>query len=189
MMYSLVKKNRSYRRFYEEESLDYTTLEKFVDMARLTASGANKQALRYYISSTKECNEIIFPQLHWAGYLKEWNGPAVGERPGGYIILLQNTTNKIGSPYDVGIAAQTILLGAVEKDLGGCMLANINREKIKTALQLPDDLEILLVIALGKPKEQIVIDEINDGDNIKYWRDENHVHHVPKIKLTDVIVK
>jgi len=99
------------------------------------------------------------------------------------------TTNKIGSPYDVGIAAQTILLGAVEKDLGGCMLANINREKIKTALQLPDDLEILLVIALGKPKEQIVIDEINDGDNIKYWRDENHVHHVPKIKLTDVIVK
>jgi len=90
MMYSLVKKNRSYRRFYEEESLDYTTLEKFVDMARLTASGANKQALRYYISSTKECNEIIFPQLHWAGYFKEWNGPAVGERPGGYIILLQN---------------------------------------------------------------------------------------------------
>lgn len=189
MMSALVKKNRSYRRFHEEESLDYTLLEKFVDLAHLTASGANKQALRYYISSTKEYNEKIFPQLRWAGYLKEWDGPSVGERPGGYIILLQNTTNKIGSPYDVGIAAQTILLGAVEKDLGGCILANINREKIKTALQLPDDFEVLLVIALGKPKEQVVIDEITADDDIKYWRDENHIHHVPKIKLADVIIK
>ena len=112
-----------------------------------------------------------------------------GERPAGYIILAQRASEKSASPYDAGIAAQTILLGAVEKGLGGCILASVNRENIKAALDLSQEVEILLVIALGKPKERVVIEQMDSGSNaIKYYRDDWQVHHVPKRRLEDVLL-
>jgi hypothetical protein len=45
-----------------------------------------------------------------------------------------------------------------------------------------------LVIALGYPKEQVVIDEVSEGANLKYYRDDNQVHHVPKLKLENVLL-
>ena len=98
--------------------------------------------------------------------------------------------NSLGaiSPVDEGIAAQSILLGAVEKGLGGCIIANINRKNLKEYLKLDDRYDIELVIAIGYPKEEVVIDEIKEDGDIKYWRDENKVHHVPKRKLEDIII-
>lgn len=188
MLYDLVKKNRSYRRFYEDTPIREDILKSLVDMARLTASGGNRQALRYYLTADAAQTARIFPQLHWAAYLKDWEGPVPGERPTGYIILTQRNDFKMGTPYDAGIAAQTILLGAVEAGFGGCILASVQREKIKALLKLPADVEILLVLALGKPKEEIVIDEIDPEGSIKYYRDEKQIHHVPKRKLKDILL-
>lgn len=189
MFAELVRKNRSYRRFFENEPLGEDLLTEWISLARLTPNGANKQAIRYVLSSQKETNEKIYAQLGWAGYFPDWDGPAPGERPGAYIILLQQASCKAGSPYDIGIAAQTILLAAVEKGYGGCMLGNIHREELKKDLQLAEDLEILLVLALGKPKETVVIDDISPGENIRYWRERDGTHHVPKIKTEDLILK
>ena len=189
MLEELVRKNRSYRRFHEDESLEREVLLELVSLARLTPSAANKQALRYAVSADKERNERIFKELHWAAYLTDWKGPVQGERPAGYIILAQRASEKSASPYDAGIAAQTILLGAVEKGLGGCILASVNRENIKAALDLSQEVEILLVIALGKPKERVVIEQMDSGSNaIKYYRDDWQVHHVPKRRLEDVLL-
>lgn len=188
MLQELVKKNRSYRRFYEDPPLNKPWLKSLVDLARYTASGANKQAIRYFLAADARTNAQIFPQLHWAAYLKDWAGPVAGERPTGYILLIQSADYKTASPYDVGITAQTILLGAVEKGFGGCLLASFDREKLKTLLKLPADLEILLVIALGKPKETVIIDEIAASGDIKYYRDNQGIHHVPKFKLEDILL-
>nr|NQU92684.1 nitroreductase family protein [Bacteroidota bacterium] len=95
---------------------------------------------------------------------------------------------KSGLKNDQGIAAQSILLGAVDKGLGGCIIGSIKRELLREMLNIDPMLEILLVIALGKPKEQVVIEKMNQDDNIKYWRDENGIHHVPKRNLDDLIV-
>ncbi len=189
MFAELVQKNRSYRRFFENESIDEELLTEWVSLARLTPNGANKQALRYVLSHQKETNEKIYAQLGWAGYFSDWDGPKPGERPSAYIILLQQSSYKAGSPYDIGIAAQTIMLAAVEKGYGGCMLGNIHREELKKELQLAEDLEILLVLALGKVKETVVIDEISAGESIRYWRESDGTHHVPKIKTADLILK
>ncbi|AIF49973.1 nitroreductase family protein [Pelosinus sp. UFO1] len=187
MFYDLVVSNRSYRRFYEEHSISEGRLLELVNYGRLSASGANKQPLKYIISSDKEKNQIIFPHLLWAGYLKDWSGPKEGERPSGYIIILQD--KKIGtSGVDHGIAAQSILLGARSMDLGGCMIQSIKRDELQTALHIPDQYEILLVLALGKPKEVVIIEEIEEGEDIKYWRDERQEHHVPKRKMKDVVL-
>jgi nitroreductase len=189
MFHDIVKANRSYRRFFEQEAITREVLLNLVDYARLTPSGANKQALKYYIANEQGVNEQIFATLGWAGYLKDWPGPVVGERPSAYIILVQDQSYKMSINFDAGIAAQTILLGATEIGLGGCMLGNIQHEKLRAAVKLPDNLEIVLVIALGKPKETVVIEEIEAAGDIKYWRDENQVHHVPKRKLKDILIE
>lgn len=188
MIKDLIKRNRTYRRFYQEAEIDRSVLEELIDLARLSASGANLQPLKYIISNKSEKNELIFQQLKWAGYLTDWNGPEEGEKPAAYIIMLEDKNISTNIICDHGIASQSILLGAVEKGLGGCILAAVDRKNLKDKLGIPENYEILLVIALGKPKEVVVLEELKDNENIKYWRDENKVHHVPKRKLKDIIL-
>lgn len=188
MIQELVKKNRSYRRFYQNESISGETLKGLVNITRLTASGANLQPLKYIISNIEDRNEKIFKTLGWAGYLKDWNGPEEGEKPSAYILILNDTSISKNPSFDPGIAAQTILLAAVEKHLGGCMLANINREELKASLNIDDKYEIILALAIGKPKEEVVLELANSNGDIKYWRDENKVHHVPKRSLDEIIL-
>lgn len=179
-------KNRSYRRFYQQEQIPREDLVKMVEAARLSPSSRNVQPFKFFICNDRELNARIFPALGWAGYLKDWDGPQEGERPSGYIILLHDTTISQGYSCDNGIFAQSILLQAVDLGFGGCMIASFNKETISRILNLPAELVPVLVIALGKPKEVVVIDDVKEGD-IRYWRDENQVHHVPKRSLDELI--
>jgi len=186
-MLELVLKNRSYRRFAQGRSIDRKALEGLVNLARLSASAANKQPLKYILSCEPQKNALIFETLAWAAYLKDWKGPAEGERPAAYIIVLNDT--EIGSAYchvDLGIACQSMLLGAVDMGLGGCILASVNRDRLRKELGIPERCEILAVVALGKPVEKVVVEKAQ-GD-IKYWRDQAGVHHVPKRSIEEIII-
>jgi nitroreductase len=189
MLHGLVRKNRSYRRFIESVQINSNVLRECVDLARLSASGSNAQALKFALSNDPTTNAKIFPTLSWAGYLKDWNGPSEGERPSGYIIILLDTQVRKDAGCDHGIAAQSIMLGAVERDLGGCILGSIRREELSEALGLPAHLEILLVLAIGKPAEIVRIETVAPDGDIKYWRDDDGVHHVPKRPLDDLLVE
>jgi nitroreductase len=187
MIRDLILKNRSYRRFYEKEKISRDTLIELVDLARLSPSARNAQSLKYFLSNTPETNDIIFPQLSWAGYLADWAGPEKGERPSAYIVMMNDTTLSSNYFSDDGIASQSILLGAVEKELGGCIVASINRRNLQEALNIPEQFHIIHIIALGKPKEVVVLEEMLNND-CKYWRDREQRHHVPKRKLNDLII-
>lgn len=186
MISELVKQNRSYRRFFESERISGEQLKKWIELARFCASGRNMQPLKYAVSWDIETNEAIFPHLGWAGYLTNWAGPEKGERPAAYIAVLQD--KKISEQHycDDGIAIQSILLGAVEEGFGGCIIGTFNRAKVSKILELPEHLDILWIIALGKPSETVVTEDLQ-GEDIRYWRDEHDVHHVPKRKLEDLI--
>ncbi len=187
---NLIKKTRSYRRFDETKLIHYSTLEDLVDLARLSASAKNLQPVRYVLSNNTKLNSLIFPCLAWAGYLKDWVGPKEGERPTGYIILLEDTTvHSRWIHHDLGIAAQSILLGATDAGLGGCIIAAIKKDVLRSVLSVPDQFEIHLVLALGTPIEKVVIDPVGANDKIKYWRDKEEYHHVPKRNLQDIILK
>lgn len=188
MIKNLVLKNRSCRRFYQEFPIKKSTLKELVDLARLSPSAANLQPLKYILSYEPDKNSSIFPYLKWAGYLKDWSGPKVGERPSAYIVILGDTRISKSFSCDKGIAAQSMLLGAREKGLAGCMLGAIDREGLRKALSIPPEYDILLAIALGKPKEKVVVEAVAQTGGIKYWRDENKTHHVPKRKLSDIII-
>ncbi|MDA3779277.1 MAG: nitroreductase family protein, partial [Bacteroidales bacterium] len=176
-----------YRRFYQDYEITNDDLRELVDLARLSPSGRNLQPLKYFLSADKESNEKIFSTLAWAGYLKDWDGPKEGEKPSGYIVILGDTRLTKSFLCDHGIVSQSMLLGAVEKGLGACIFASIKRDKLKKLLKIDKHFEVLLVLALGKPKEEVVIEDLVD-ENIKYYRDENQVHHVPKRSLDDLIV-
>lgn len=188
MLSELIKKCRSYRRFYQDELISEKDLLEMVDNARLSASGRNIQSLKYVLSNVPDKNADIFSCLAWAGYLKNWKGPEAGERPSAYIVLLNDT--EITSNYlcDHGIATQSILLTAVEKGYGGCLVASINKDKLRDELGIPARYEIIHVIALGKPKETVVIEPLEAPGDIRYWRDADQVHHVPKRSLKDIVL-
>ena len=188
MIRDLISKNRSYRRFHEEVDINLQTLKELVDLARLSASAKNFQPLKYILSSDRRKNSLIFPHLVWARFLINWPGPSEGERPSAYMIILGDSEISRFWDYDAGIAAQSILLGATEKGLGGCMIANIDREGLRKALRIPPRYEILLVLVLGKPKEKVVIETVGSDGDTKYWRDGKGVHHVPKRPLDEIII-
>ena len=187
-MRELLLTNRSYRRFYQEVDIKLETLRELVELARLSASAMNLQPLKYILSCEPQKNSLIFAHLGWAGYLKDWPGPCEGARPSAYIVMLGDTEISWSFGCDHGIAAQSILLGAAEKGLGGCMIGNIRKEELRRALEIPPRYEMLLVLALGKPRETVVIETVEPGGDIKYWRDSNGVHHVPKRPLADLII-
>ena len=188
MIRELIIKNRSYRRFIESEKISSEQLLTWIDLGRLSASGRNAQPIKYIVSCEVEKNAKIYSCLAWAAFLTDWDGPEEGERPSAYIIQLLDTVIANQFFCDDGIAAQSILLGAVEDGYGGCIFRSINKKRLTQLLEIPVQYEIINVIALGKPAETVVIEEMN-GNDFKYWRDENGVHHVPKRSLDELILK
>ncbi len=184
----LVMKNRSYRRFKQDHVIDRETLVELVDLARHSASGANKQPLKFYLSCDPGTNAIIFPNLRWAGYLDDWSGPEEDERPSAYIVIVGDKQISDSAGVDHGIAAQSMLLGATERGLGGCIIGSVQRVKLHRELGLSDHYHILLVVALGKPNETVVVETVGPDGDIKYWRDEDSIHHVPKRSLDELII-
>ncbi len=184
---SLILRNRSYRRFNENHTISRSDLLDLIDAARLSGSARNAQPLKYFLANDKEINEKIFPTLAWAGYITNWPGPIPGERPSAYLVQLNDTTISTNYFCDDGIAAQSILLTAVEKNLGGCIIASVKKETLVKILNLPEHLKIIQVLALGLPIEEVVIEDMQNGDS-KYWRDENQTHYVPKRSLEELII-
>lgn len=136
MIKELVKKNRSYRRFYQEKKLTRQQLMELVETARLTPSAANRQPFKYRIVCDEEENEKVFRLLGFAG----------------------------------------------------CFFGNVKRDELKTQLNIPSELKIVYVIAFGYPKEEVVLEDIPADGDIKYYRDENQVHHVPKKRIEDIVL-
>lgn len=183
----LIIRTRSYRRFDQTYTISIEDLRELINLARFTSSARNAQALKYLLINTKESCMKIFPSLAWAGYLTDWAGPIEGERPTAYIVVLKDTTLAQNILCDDGLAMQSMLLGATEKGIGGCIIGSINKNNIRKTFSIPETLEILYVLALGKPIEKIVLTDIIDND-CKYWRDNNQVHYVPKRSLDDLII-
>lgn len=179
--------SRSYRRFHQDTDVNSEDLSIIADAARLSPSGRNIQALKFLMSNDRDLNSRIFPTLAWAGYLTDWPGPEEGERPAAYIVQLLDTSIAQNILCDDGITAQSMLLQAVELGYGGCIIAAVKRDELHRILCLPQHLKILNVIALGRPKEQVEIEEMKDGQ-YKYWRTPDGVHHVPKRSLTEIAI-
>lgn len=188
----LNKKNRSYRNYDESYEITRTQLEELVELTRFCPSSVNMQPFKYYLSWDKRTNAIIQPLTKWARALQPMELPRKGHCPTGFIVICYDSTIGPGVDRfwkDVGIVAQTILLGAVNMGLGGCMIGNFSPEQVCEALSLPRHLKPVLILALGKPDEQIILTDARAGESINYYRDENDIHYVPKRTLNELLIQ
>lgn len=188
MFKDLVAKTRSVRRYDESFKVSEETLRGLVDLARLSPSSANLQALKFKLIFDPKLVSEVFKAVRFGAYFKDWGGPQPGERPTAYIVILGDLNIKQHFDLDAGIAAQSMMLGLTDLGLGGCMMGSFDRNELKRLLNLSGDLVITLVLAIGKPAEKIVIDEMTPGGSVKYYRDEQNVHHVPKRPLDELIL-
>lgn len=192
MLKNLVRQTRTVRRFQEAKPLPPEMLHDLVDLARLGGSARNAQALKYMIVTGDIQRQDLFPLLAWAGYLPHWPGPAAGERPPAYILCLLDSRLQKGpiteAHFDLGIATQNLLLGAAEQGIFGCRIGAFVPARVQQLLNLPEQYSVLLVLALGYPAETVVLEEVGEDGDIRYWHDAQGVHHVPKRRLADVLV-
>lgn len=189
MLKDLILKNRSFRRFHQDVPIELETLKELIDLARHSASGSNRQPLKYILCCDPDVNAAVYPNLAWAGFLTDWGGPAEGERPAAYIVILNDKKIAAVPGVDHGIAAQSMMLGAAERGLGGCMIGSIKLAGLREVLDIPEQYEILLVLALGKPAEKVVIEDVGADGSYRYYRDDEDVHHVPKRTLDELILQ
>lgn len=184
----IIYKRRTIRRF-KQDPIPLETLKKLVDYARVAPMAKNVQALDFIIVENLEVRKKLFPLVGWAGSLpQDQRTPEEGREPTAYIILLVNNNIKPAYvDYDVGAAAENILLGAVAFGLGSCWMGNVRFQKLKALLEIPDFYVIKQVISLGIPDEESMMEPFSDS--FKYWKDEKGNIHVPKRALDDVIFK
>lgn len=184
----LVTEARTCRRFVEEQPVSFDVVASLVDTARIVPCTANRQPFRYAVSVSRKQNELIFPYLRWAAMLKEWDGPKPGERPAAYIVIGADQEALKNSQVDLGIAAQTIQLGATAMGLACCMFASMNANAIHGVVKFPDNIKVVLTMALGVPAEKRIIEAMGPEQSTAYWRDAENVHHVPKRSLSEVLL-
>ena len=189
MFVELMKRTRSYRRFKQDPAPTMEQLRSLIDIARLAPSTANRQPLKYILIQDRQALPQVFLTLRWAGYLQDWAGPAPNEQPTAYIVILNDPARSKNPGIDIGLAAQSIVLGAQELGFGACLLAAIDKPRLREALDIPKHLEIELVVALGTPGEEVKLTTVGSDDDIRYWRDDKGVHHVPKRSRDDLIEK
>ncbi len=183
MIYEKIVSRRTVRK-YVQKDVPREVLSRCVDAARLSPSGANLQPLKYVIIDDHELLKEVFSTLSWAGYLPDYQ-PSEAEMPRAYIIILLDKEIRENPGHDAGIAAMSISMVAYDRGLGSCILGAVNRKRLRGVLGLRDDLEIVLVVALGYPAEKPVADKVKD-ENIRYWLDEDGVLHVPKRDQADI---
>jgi len=192
MIKDLVRRTRTVRRFQEDQALEPALLRDLVDLARLGGSARNGQVLKYMMLTDAAVRQALFPLLGWAGYLPDWPGPAAGERPAAYVVclldkqLLKGTENE--AHCDLGIATQNLLLGAAEQGVFGCRIGAFAPAKVHRLLQLDERYKVLLVVALGYSAETAVLESLGEDGDIRYWHDAEGVHHVPKRRLTEIML-
>ncbi len=190
MLAELIRNTRSIRSFDNTKRIDAALLNNFIEDVRFTASSMNLQPLKYHIVSSFEDCDAVLPMTRWAARLKDYDGPKGKDAPAAYITVCLDTDISDNMQLflrDVGIVAWTICMLACEKGIGACMIGSFDKEGYSDYFSLPANIKPNLVIALGYPTEQPVLEDVTD--QVYYYRDEKNIHHVPKRKAEDMIIK
>ncbi|MBQ8331721.1 MAG: nitroreductase family protein [Clostridia bacterium] len=189
MLNELVKQSRSYRSFRAGAVIPREVLIDLVKLAQSCPAAMNLQPLKYRLVTDEDELDGMLKITRWATSLSQ-KLPPEGHGPTGYIVICHDTTITPLKPLfaiDVGIAAQTMMLGACERGFGGCIIGSAKEEDITSLLGLPEHLTPMLILGLGVPEETVVLTEAKDGA-VKYYRDESNVHYVPKRPLEELIL-
>ena len=180
---SMLKRNRSYRGYDSARVVTEADLLKMLEVVPWVGSGMNAQPLRFKLVYGADA-ALVHPLVKLGAALPEEHLPHAGEEPSAYIVICSAASGRVVD-IDLGIAAQSILLRAVEMDLGGIFILNFKPAELAAALGLP--LQPLAVLGIGKPNENIFMVPAAPGDSLDYYRKDG-AHFVPKQQVPDLLL-
>ena len=182
---TLLRRNRSYRGFDKSCPVTQAQLRRIAEVCTLVPSGRNQQVLRLKLLTRNNGADQMQGLYKLGAALPELHLPFPGTEPEAFIIICSTVEPDKWVHMDVGIAAQSMLLKAVEMGLGGICIGAFNKQALIETFALP--YEPVLMLAIGKPAEKIELLPVHAGEPLKYYR-ENGIHYVPKIVANDLIL-
>ena len=191
MLKDLICRSRSYRSFDQTQRITREQLLAWVDHARLSPSSINLQMLKFrLVYRENECDAML-ANTRWAGKIKDQKLPPDGHAPTAYVVICADTAvieTAEKFQKDVGICAQSIMLAAAEEGFGGCMIGSFSPDRASEDLSLAPSLRPQLVLALGKPDEEVELTDAAPDGSVTYYR-ENGIHYVQKRALKDIVLE
>ena len=182
---NLLLRNRSYRGYDSSFVVRDDQLRRIIEVATLCPSARNQQVLRFRPVRGDEARAML-SHIRLGGALPELHLPFAGTEPNAFIVICSTVEESKYVDIDLGIVAQSMLLQATEIGLGGICIGAFDHNEVAELLHLP--YKPLLVVAIGKPRERIVLKACNEGDSLTYYREEG-IHYVPKININDLIIE
>lgn len=191
-IYQTATQRRSIREF-KDKAVPYEILEKCVNAARLAPSAANRQLIEYVIVDDEKLMPSMFDAVaSWFGVSRPKEGWPPGRRPKAYIVSLidleaeaERGVGRTNALFDVGMAAENIVLVAEEAGLGSCAITGFSPNRLRQVLNVPAKYETALMLALGYPDESPVVELATDS--IERYMDDKGVRHIPKRELKDIL--
>ena len=192
MIEKIVASSRSYRTFDESRAVTREELADLISVARLCPSAMNRQPLKYRLVYEREEVEALLSITKWGGMLPELILPPDGKHPTAFIVVccdIELCNNIDSARFDAGVVSQTIMLAAAEHDLGGCILGAFDKSRAAEILSIGEKNVPIVILAIGKPDEKVVLCDTDESGSIAYYRDEYGTHFVPKRSLEELIIK
>ncbi|MEW6009267.1 MAG: nitroreductase family protein [Candidatus Omnitrophota bacterium] len=185
--YKAIISRRSIRKF-KQKQIPKKVIEKILESARLGPSAANLQPCEFIVVDEPERKGELFSALKWAGYIAPSGNPSKEERPLTYIVTITDSRkSKDWALIDASIAMENMILTAWNEGIASCWLGAIDKERIRQILAVPSYYNVEFVLALGYSAEKSVLEEYKR--DVKYWKDDSGVMHVPKRSLKDIVHK
>jgi nitroreductase len=184
---SLLEGRRTYRRFDESRQIPDEVIADMKKAAQLSSSAMNRQPLKYIYIRTPETVNAVFDITSWGGALPNGEGrPKVGERPTLFVVILtEKELQTRFTAFDEGLAASNLTLSAYVHGVGSCILGSVKADMLRAMLKIDDSLDISCVIGFGYPAHESRVVEVEVGEDIRYYLDENRDYVVPKRKIED----
>ena len=181
---SLLLKNRSHRGYDSSRQVLVEELKQLAEVCTKIPSAKNQQVLRFKLVAGEDAPRLQ-QYTKWGGALPELNLPFPGTEPSAFIIICSTVPENKWVDIDLGIAAQSMLLKAVEMGLNGICIGAFNKNAVVEEFSLQH--EPVLVLAIGKGAEHIQLTRAKEGENLTYYRKDG-VHFVPKLGLDDLLL-
>jgi nitroreductase len=181
---SLLLKNRSHRGYDSSRQVLVEELKQIAEVCTKIPSAKNQQVLRFKLVAGENAPRLQ-QYTKWGGALPELNLPFPGTEPSAFIIICSTVPENKWVDIDLGIAAQSMLLKAVEMGLNGICIGAFNKNAVVEEFSLQH--EPVLILAIGKGAEHIQLTRAKEGENLTYYRKDG-VHFVPKLGLDDLLL-
>ncbi|RLD64126.1 MAG: NAD(P)H nitroreductase [Bacteroidetes bacterium] len=163
MNFSDLAKKRQSVRSYKDMPVEREKIERCIEAARIAPSAHNVQPWKFIVIDDEELkNKVAKETFNSIVSFNKFTLKApvlivvITEKPKLVTKIAGAIKKTQFNLVDIGIAVEHFCLQAVEENLGTCILGWFFKKGVKKALNIPQNEDVDIVIALGYPKTDTI---------------------------------